>query len=114
MDNFTKKVDRFDWTLTLILFLFFLVSCVGIYSAQSAGQYEDNFLVRQTFWYVVGAAIISITILFDGYQYRRLSWYLYGFGLLLLIVILVAPESIAPIKKKKKSWFITPVGSIQP
>ncbi|MEH7112514.1 FtsW/RodA/SpoVE family cell cycle protein [Neobacillus niacini] len=114
MDNLTKKVDRFDWTLTLILFLFFLVSCAGIYSAQSAGQYKDNFLVRQAFWYVVGAVIISVTILFDSDQYKRLSWYLYGFGLILLIGVLVAPLDIAPIRNGAKSWFITPVGSIQP
>jgi rod shape determining protein RodA len=114
MEHFTKRADRFDWTLTLILFLFFLVSCAGIYSAQTAGQYNENFLVKQTFWYVVGAAIISITILFDGYQYKRLSWYLYGFGLLLLMGVLAAPESIAPLRNGAKSWFITPLGSIQP
>ncbi|MDF2856954.1 MAG: cell cycle protein [Neobacillus sp.] len=115
MDNSTKKVDRFDWTLTLILFLFFLVSCVAIYSAQASEQYNENFLLKQIFWYAVGAAIISITILFDSYQYRRLSWYLYGFGLILLITILLAPESIAPIRNGAKSWFIIPgLGSIQP
>jgi rod shape determining protein RodA len=114
MDKFTKRADRFDWTLTLILFLFFLVSCAGIYSAQASEQYDENFLLKQIFWYVVGAAIISFTILFDSYQYKRLSWYLYGFGLLLLIGILVAPESIAPIRNGAKSWFITPLGSIQP
>jgi rod shape determining protein RodA len=110
----TKKADRFDWTLTLILFLFFLVSCVAIYSAQASEQYDENFLMRQVFWYAVGAAIISITILFDSYQYKRLTWYLYGFGLFLLIGILAAPESIAPIRNGAKSWFITPLGSIQP
>lgn len=115
MDKFTKNADRFDWTLTLILFLFFLVSSVSIFSAQAAGQYDENFLVKQIFWYVVGAAIISITIFFDGYQFKRLSWYLYGFGLLLLIGIIVAPESIAPYRNGAKSWYIIPgIGSIQP
>jgi rod shape determining protein RodA len=115
MDNSTEKVDRFDWTLTLILFLFFLVSCVAIYSAQASEQYDENFLLKQIFWYVVGTVIISITILFDSYQYKRLSWYLYGLGLLLLITILLAPETIAPIRNGAKSWFIIPgIGSIQP
>lgn len=115
MDKFTKNVDRFDWTLTLILFLFFLVSCAAIYSAQASGQYDRNFLVSQIFWYVVGAAIISISILFDSYQYKRLAWYFYGFGILLLIAIILAPESIAPYRNGAKSWFIIPgLGSIQP
>ena len=116
MDNSTKKVDRFDWTLTLILFLFFLVSCVAIYSAQASEQYVGrNFLLMQIFWYLVGAAIISIAIFFDSDQYKRLSWYFYGFGILLLIAILLAPETIAPIRNGAKSWFIIPkLGSIQP
>ncbi|WP_309856796.1 FtsW/RodA/SpoVE family cell cycle protein [Bacillus sp. SLBN-46] len=111
-----KKADRFDWTLTLLLFLFFLVSCAAIYSAQASEQYgEKDFLVMQVFWYVVGAAIISVSIFIDAYQYKRLSWYLYGLGLLLLLAVYVAPESIAPVRNGAKSWFIIKgIGSIQP
>src|SRR3954454_10540961 len=107
MSNYMKKVDRFDWTLTLLLFLFFLVSCAAIYSAQGTEQYgETNFLFMQIFWYMVGAAIISTSIFIDGYQYKRLSWYLYSFGLILLFTIYVAPESIAPVRNGAKSWFV--------
>ncbi|MEH7354159.1 FtsW/RodA/SpoVE family cell cycle protein [Neobacillus drentensis] len=116
MDIYRKKADRFDWTLTLLLFLFFLVSCAAIYSAQASGQYGGkNFLVMQVFWYGIGAAIISVSIFIDGYQYKRLSWYLYGFGLILLIGVYVAPESIAPVRNGAKSWFvIRGIGQIQP
>lgn len=115
MNKLTKQSERFDWTLTLILFLFFLVGCVAIFSAQAAGQYDENFLVKQIFWYVVGAAIISITIFFDSYQLKRLAWYLFGLGLLLLIGLIIAPESIAPYRNGAKSWYIIPgLGSIQP
>ncbi|MGG3471033.1 FtsW/RodA/SpoVE family cell cycle protein [Neobacillus pocheonensis] len=115
MERYTKKADRFDWTLTLLLFLFFLISSAAIYSAQASAQYEENFLVKQMFWYVVGVGIITISIFIDSYQYKRLSWYLYGFGLLLLIAVYLAPESIAPYRNGAKSWFIIPkIGSIQP
>ncbi|EKN71041.1 hypothetical protein BABA_02662 [Neobacillus bataviensis LMG 21833] len=116
MDQYKKKADRFDWTLTLLLFLFFLVSCAAIYSAQASGQYgAKNFLLMQVFWYVIGAAIISVSIFIDGYQYKRLSWYLYGFGLILLLAVYLAPESIAPIRNGAKSWFvIRGIGQIQP
>ncbi|MFF2448784.1 FtsW/RodA/SpoVE family cell cycle protein [Neobacillus sp. NPDC058068] len=116
MDKQMKKADRFDWTLTLLLFLFFLVSCAAIYSAQASGQYGGkNFLVMQIFWYCLGAAIISVAIFIDGYQYKRLSWYLYGFGLILLIAVYAAPESIAPIRNGAKSWFVIKgIGQIQP
>ncbi|HEY2421047.1 MAG TPA: FtsW/RodA/SpoVE family cell cycle protein, partial [Neobacillus sp.] len=109
------KTDRFDWTLTLLLFLFFLISCAAIYSAQSSAEYGKNFLITQIFWYVIGAGIISGSIFFDSYQYKRLSWYFYGLGLLLLIALIVAPDSIAPVRNGAKSWFIIKkLGSIQP
>jgi rod shape determining protein RodA len=107
--------DKFDWSLTLLLFLFFLISCLSIYSAQTSGQYDDNFLFRQIFWYIVGAIIITIACIFDSEQYKRLTWYFYGFGILLLLALVFAPESIAPERNGAKSWFILPgVGSIQP
>ncbi|MGJ7922772.1 FtsW/RodA/SpoVE family cell cycle protein [Neobacillus sp. LXY-4] len=110
-----KPPDKFDWTLSLILLLLFIFSCVAIYSAQTTGQYEDNFLLRQIFWYGVGIAIIMVVMLFDSEQFRKLSWYLYGLGLFLLILVIIAPESIAPVRNGAKSWFIIPaLGSIQP
>ncbi|WML29276.1 FtsW/RodA/SpoVE family cell cycle protein [Neobacillus sp. OS1-32] len=116
MNEHMKKNDRFDWTLTLLLFLFFLISCIAIYSAQSTGQYVGrNFMVNQIFWYGVGAVIIAVTIFFDSFQYKKLAWILYGFGLLLLIGVYIAPESIAPIRNGAKSWFlIGRLGQIQP
>lgn len=110
-----NKADRFDWTLTLLLFLFFLISCAAIYSAQASAQYDRNFLMSQIFWYIAGAAIISISIFFDPSQYKKLAWYFYGFGLVLLFALIVSPESLVPVKNGARSWFIIPkLGSIQP
>ncbi|WP_042454581.1 FtsW/RodA/SpoVE family cell cycle protein [Neobacillus dielmonensis] len=115
MDKQVKKVDRVDWTLTLLLFLFFLISCAAIYSAQATDQYGQNFLVMQVFWYAVGTVIIFISMLFDSDQYRKLAWVFYGFGLLLLIVLYLAPASIAPERNGAKSWFVIDgIGSLQP
>lgn len=114
--NKQKKVgERFDWTLAFILFSFFIISCASIYSAQTTGQYAENYFVKQIIYYVIGVLIVAVVIFFDSYQFRKLSWYLYGFGIFLLIALLLAPESIAPIKNGAKSWFVIKgVGSIQP
>lgn len=115
MDKPKKQTEKFDWSLTLLLFLFFMISCLAIYSAQTTAQYDENFLLRQVFWYVVGSMIIFIALLFDPDHYKRLTWYLYGLGILLLIALILAPESIAPERNGAKSWFILPgIGSIQP
>jgi rod shape determining protein RodA len=115
MEKMMKKNERFDWTLTFILLLFFLTSCAAIYSAQKTGQYSENFMFKQIFWYAVGAGIIGFVMMFDSEQYRKLSWYLYGFGVFLLIFLYFAPPSIAEKRNGAKSWFfIEPFGSIQP
>lgn len=111
-----RNSERFDWTLTLLLLLFFLVSCIAIYSGQASGQYGDkNFLIQQIFWYGVGAVIIAVMMRFDSDQLKKLTWILYGFGLFLLLVLAVAPvSSFTPKINGAQSWFATPVGSIQP
>lgn len=115
MEKKKMVAEKFDWTLCFILFLFFLTSSVAIYSAQTTGQYHDNFLIRQIAYYLIGSIIVAVVMLFDNEQYRKLSWYLYGFGIFLLIALIFAPESIAPVIKGAKSWFRVPgLGSIQP
>jgi rod shape determining protein RodA len=92
-----------------------LASCAAIYSAQSSGQYDRNFLVMQIAWYVVGCIIIGVVMTLDSDQLRKLTWYAYGFGILLLILLILAPESIAPRINGSKNWFqIRGIGTIQP
>ncbi|MEL3956133.1 FtsW/RodA/SpoVE family cell cycle protein [Caldifermentibacillus hisashii] len=117
MENEKKVPDRFDWTLAFILFLFFIVSLISIYSAQTSGQYSTNFVLDQLKWYIVGAIIIGGALFFDPDQYKKLSWIFYGFGIFLLIVLLIAAKLHLGIAKERNgaySWFTLPFGSIQP
>ncbi|MEN0647969.1 FtsW/RodA/SpoVE family cell cycle protein [Caldifermentibacillus hisashii] len=117
MENEKKAPDRFDWTLAFILFLFFIVSLISIYSAQTSGQYSTNFVLDQLKWYIVGAIIIGGALFFDPDQYKKLSWIFYGFGIFLLIVLLIAAKLHLGIAKERNgaySWFTLPFGSIQP
>lgn len=115
MEKKKLVAEKFDWTLSFILLLFFLTSCIAIYSAQTTEQYNENYFLRQIVYYVIGIIIVAVVMLFDNYQYRKLSWYLYGFGLFLLVALIFAPETIAPYRNGAKSWFILPgIGSIQP
>ena len=112
--------ERFDWTLCLILFVFFLISCFSIASAQTTGQYNFNFVIKQIQWYAICSFIIAIIMYFDSEQIYRLTWFLYGIGILLLVALAVLPGSTAegafvPIRNGAKSWFQIPgAGLIQP
>ncbi|USK39228.1 rod shape-determining protein RodA [Cytobacillus firmus] len=115
MNQNSRFSDRFDWTLCFLLLLFFLISCIAIYSGQSSNQYEGNFVISQIKNYIVGAVIVGIVMYFDSEQIRRLTWLLYGLGILLLVGLFIAPESIAPERKGATLWYIVPgLGSVQP
>lgn len=111
--NFNK---RFDWPLTIILILFFCVSLLAIASAQTSGQYNENYVVKQVINYAIFVFIAAFVMYFDPDQYKKLAWPLYVFGLVLLIAIIVIPTStgITIERNGAKSWFSTPIGSLQP
>ncbi|MBD1381326.1 rod shape-determining protein RodA [Metabacillus arenae] len=108
--------SRFDYQLAFLLFLLFCASMVAIYAAQStSGQYEGgNYLIRQIVWYIVGGIIVAIVMYFDSEQLQRVTWYLYGFGLFLLGLLVILPESIVPTINGARSWFQIPGLSLQP
>jgi rod shape determining protein RodA len=115
MSTNQAPTSKLDYNLILILFLLFLASCISIYSAQKSGQYNENFLIKQMVWYLVGSGIIATVIQFDSDQLKKLSWYVYGLGVFLLLFLIVAPESIAPRINGAKNWFKVPgMGSLQP
>ncbi len=110
--NFSSRID---YGLLFIIFLLFVMSCLAIYSAQTTGQYGENFVVKQIMWYVVGLTVAFLIMTLDADQLKKMSWYLYGLGLLLLLGLIVAPEALAPVRNGAKSWYQFPgVGSIQP
>lgn len=114
--NNNRFSKRFDWMLFFILMCFLVVSSLAIASAQTSGQYGINFVPLQIRWYVIGAVIVAFLMFFEPEQFKKMSWWLYGFGIFLLIALLLIPESTGLTKEVKgaKSWFETPVGSLQP
>ncbi|WP_246943995.1 FtsW/RodA/SpoVE family cell cycle protein [Bacillus pinisoli] len=114
--NSSRELTKFDYVLAFLLFLLFCASCIALYSAQTtSSQYGENFLLKQIIWYVVGICIIGGIMVFEPDQIRKLSWYLYGFSIMILIILFISPASIAPKVNGAKSWFILPgFGSFQP
>src|SRR5690606_28390119 len=109
--------DRIDWSLAFILFLFFIVSLVAISSAQTSGQYLTNFVPRQALFYIISVGMIGVLMYFDPEQYKKMAYYLYGFGILLLILLMISPEGVGQIGEPingAKAWFHTPFVNIQP
>lgn len=113
-----KPTDRFDWTLAFILLLFCIVSLLAIASAQTSGRFGINYVPLQIRWYIIGAGIIAAAMYFEPEQYKKISWFAYGFGIFLLVFLFFAPEGQGQIGEAKagvKRWLNLPViGQIQP
>ncbi|RWZ60176.1 rod shape-determining protein RodA [Halobacillus fulvus] len=107
--------EKFDWQLFFILCCFIGVSIIALLSAQQSPQYNENFALKQLVFYGLGFAAIGAMLFIDPDDFKKISWYLYGFGIVLLLGLVVAPDSVAPVIKGQKSWYIVPgLGSLQP
>ncbi len=92
-----------------------ILAIIGIITIYSASTYISptmgNLALKQTIWYLVGIILVILLIrLKNEYLYFH-TWYLYIFGnILLLCLLLFAPEV-----NSSKCWFIIPgIGSFQP
>ncbi|GLF89290.1 rod shape-determining protein RodA [Bacillus safensis] len=106
--------------LIFIFLAFFAISVIAIFAAGQFGQYGSNAWTRQIIYYMVGVICIVAINYFDLEQLEKLSLYIFIGGIMLLILLKIAPAQIggqdfAPIKNGAKSWFVLPgIGTFQP
>ena len=54
---------------------------------------------------------------FEPDQYKKMAWYLYGIGIFILLILMVAPGGVGQIAEPRngaKSWFHLGFADIQP
>ncbi len=108
-----KKVNifsKFDF-LTLILTLLILaIGLISIYSATFGNVTEVDYFRKQMIFAFIGL-IIMISVSFVPPRYLAISsYYIYGFSILLLILVLLFGKTI----NGNKSWFYIAGFGIQP
>ncbi|MBS4220813.1 rod shape-determining protein RodA [Bacillus sp. FJAT-49711] len=117
MTSQKKPIPKIDYGIILSLMLLTIVSLITIFSAQKTGQYgSTNFVLQQVMWYAISTVAIVVIVQLDSDQMKKVAWYLYGFCLLLLIGLIIAPETkLTPIRNGAQSWYVIPgAGAIQP
>lgn len=109
-----KQISKFkiDKILLLILMIFFIISLITIYSAQTILPSYMNYLVyKQLLWYIAGFATMFLIIFIGNDFFYKNSWYFYIFSTLSLVLLLIFGTSI----NNAKCWFTIPgIGTIQP
>lgn len=112
-----KKQSHYIQTdLIIMLLMFISVSLVAIFNAQQLEQYVgENFVLKQFIWFSVGILILCAIQFIDLEQLYKSSIYIYGFGVIILIVLRLSPASLAKTINGAKSWFTgLPGFSLQP
>ncbi|MFF2877912.1 FtsW/RodA/SpoVE family cell cycle protein [Gottfriedia sp. NPDC057991] len=105
----------YDFIMLILIFCLMFTSIVAIYSASKSGQYQGGFVERQSVFYLIGLTISILIAKIDLNRIKKINWIIYGICILLLIVLIFAPKSIARPVNGAKAWFQLPIiGSLQP
>ncbi|MCB5078765.1 FtsW/RodA/SpoVE family cell cycle protein [Streptococcus mutans] len=113
MTNKKKPIDsRVDYSLILPVFFLVLIGLFSVYTA-TIHDYPSKIMVvmgQQLIWLIMGAAISFVVMLFSTEFLWKITPYLYGLGLILMIfpLIFYSPELVA--STGAKNW--VSIGSV--
>ena len=94
-DNVNRRgLDTFDWCFLGVIIAIISAGILSIYSVTNS-QTTSGFPIylKQTIWMVVGSLAFLVAAGIDYHKLARLSYLLYGIGLILLIIVLVSGKT---------------------
>ena len=101
------KLKKLDWVIVATLFALMVMSTILVNSA--IAPYENKFNgyeIRTIIFYILGFGVVFGVSLVDYRTILTYSWYVYGFGMLLLVFVFFTPAI-----NGARSWFS--IGSLQ-
>lgn len=104
--------EKINYKILISLFLMAIISIITIYSALTyTSKSLGNLALKQSIWYGIGSILVLMMLRVKNSFLYRNSLFLYIFGNVLLILLLLFGTPI----NNSKCWFTIPgVGSIQP
>jgi rod shape determining protein RodA len=114
MKQISKKrlLEHFDWFILLILLLLCCIGILTIYSATrpAVEAAHPNYYLKQALWVGIGLIALIVVASIDYTLLRSVAYPLFGFGLLLLLIVLVAGQG----KMGAQRWISLGFISFQP
>ena len=109
MKNISKY--KVDLSIILCIILFAFISVVTIGSAEKLLDESTNLVLKQIIWYVASFGLVFLVMFIGNHLLYKNAWFLYIFGVLLLVLVLIFGKEI----NHAKCWFqIKGIGTIQP
>lgn len=107
--------SRLDYGIILNVMILAIIGLLSVYSTTVAIQ--GNNVAATLFhalWYGMGTLAIIFIVHFDSEQFWKLSTYLYGAGLILLLLVLIFHDRSLATTTGAKSWFRVGFITFQP
>lgn len=100
MKNISKyKVEK---GILIPIIIFMIISIISIFSAKTLlPDYQANIWIKQSFWYIIGFAVAYFIMFLGNDSLYNVSYFLYIFNLILLILVLIYGSEI----NNSKCWF---------
>lgn len=108
-----KKVFlRFPWAMFIVILVWISLGLINLYSATYRfDQADASHLFRsQLLWICIGFALLFLVLCIDTHFFFEYSYFLYGFSLLLLLLVFFFGRSVAG----QQNWIVIGKLSFQP
>jgi rod shape determining protein RodA len=103
--------EHFDWTLFLVASVLAVIGVINLYSATSVSRASlAEVYIQQVYWLVSGGILAMLVTSIDYRHYERLGYALYGFGIVLLVLVFVLGKDI----RGSSRWIYIGSFSLQP
>lgn len=113
MKTDSENQSRLDYGILLSVLLLAMIGIVSLYSTSVLIQEQSMRLpIMQSVWFVLGAAVAGVIMLFDSEQLWKMTSYLYWLGILALILTLIFYDRPLAVVSGAKSWIKIPVINI--
>jgi rod shape determining protein RodA len=112
LSQYLYQIKKNDWTLIIASLFLSFFGLAAIYSV-ALGQGQGEFLnfKKQVVWLLVGLAVLYVVANINYHHWRRLGWWGYWLGLLLLILVLTPLGSTI---RGARGWFSLGFLNFQP
>ena len=105
-----KFFDKFDITLYLAVLSLIVIGIFAIFSATQSNPSTADYYIKQMTFAIIGIIMVIVVSYIPPRYLSSISYYMYGFALVLLVLVLVFGRTI----NGNKSWFYIGGFGIQP
>ncbi|WP_318036198.1 hypothetical protein [Halobacillus amylolyticus] len=86
--NENQHTSPIDYTIIFVVIALGITSCFTLYTLDPLlGSADQGSYLKQMVWYLLGGIGAAVVMIMDYDRLHQLVWFLYGFGILMLLML---------------------------